>query len=88
MYVPSLTSSPCTVAALCYDFTDQVLLTDEVSIVWFVDAWLSPLKEYRAPIVRTPGDVTSRQESACIAFWQSSRGLISFMLPLACMAFQ
>ena len=61
--VPSLTPSSCTVAALSYDFTDEVLLTDEVSTIRFVAARLSPLKEYRAPIVRTPGKVTSRQES-------------------------
>ena len=60
--VPSLTPSSRTVAALSYDFTNEVLLTDEVSTVRFVAARLSPLKEYRAPIVRTPGDVTSRQE--------------------------
>ena len=49
-------------AALPYDFTDEVILTDEVSTVRFVAAQLSPFKVYRAPIVRTPGDVTSRQE--------------------------
>ena len=54
--VPSLTPSQCNVAALSDDFTDQV------STVRFVAARLSPLKEYRAPIVRTPGDLTSRQE--------------------------
>ena len=59
LYAPSLTPSPCAVAALFYDFTDKVILTDEVSTVRFVAARLSPLKEYRAPIVRTPGDVTS-----------------------------
>ena len=48
--------SQCKVAALSDDFTDQV------STVRFVAARLSPLKEYRAPIVRTPGDLTSRQE--------------------------
>ena len=51
------------VAALSYDFTDEVILTDEVSTVRFVAARLSPFKEYCAPIVRTLGDVTSRQES-------------------------
>ena len=59
--VPSLTPSSCTVAALF--FTDEVILTDEVSTVRFVAAQLSPFKVYRAPIVRTPGDITSRQES-------------------------
>ena len=58
-----MTPSSCTVAALPYDFTDEVVLTDEVSTVRFVAARLSPFKVYRAPIVRTPGDVTSRQES-------------------------
>ena len=61
--VPSLTTSPCTVAALSDDFTVEVILTDEVSTIRLVAAQLSPLKEYRAPIVRTPGDVTSCQES-------------------------
>ena len=61
--VPSLTPSQCTVAALSNDFTDEVILTDEVSTVRFVAARLSPLKEYRASIVCTPGDVTSGQES-------------------------
>ena len=51
------------VAALPYDFIDEVILTDEVSIVRFVVARLSPFKVYRAPIFRTPGDVTSRKES-------------------------
>ena len=60
---PSLTPSSCTVAALPYDFTNEVILTDEVSTVRFVTARLSPLKEYRVSIVRTPGDVTSCQES-------------------------
>ena len=55
--------SSCIVAALPYDFTDEVILTDEVSTVRFVAARLSPFKVYRAPIVRTPGDVTSRLES-------------------------
>ena len=40
-----------------------VLLTDEISTVRFIAAWLFLLKEYRAPIVGTPGDVTLRQES-------------------------
>ena len=62
--VPSLTSSSRIVAALSDDFTNKVILTDEVSIFRFVAAWLSPLKEYHAPVVCTPGDVTSRQE-----FW-------------------
>ena len=61
--VPSLTPSSCTVAALPYDFTDEVILTDEVFIIRFVAARLSPFKVYHAPIVRTPGDVTSPQES-------------------------
>ena len=61
--VPSLTPSSRTVAALPNDFTDEAILTDEVSTVRFVAARLSPFKVYRAPIVRTPGDVTSRQES-------------------------
>ena len=55
--VPSLTPSPCTVAALFDNFTD------ELSTIKFVATWLSPLEEHRAPIVHTPGDVTSRQES-------------------------
>ena len=55
--------SQCTVAALPYDFTDEVILTDEIFAVRFVFARLFPFEEYRAPIVRTPGDVTSRQES-------------------------
>ena len=66
--VPSLTSSQCTVAALSYDFTDEVILTDEVSSVRFVAARLSPLKEYHAPIVRMPVDVTSRQELSLYGF--------------------
>ena len=37
--------------------------TDDVSTVRFVAARLSPLEENRATIVRTPGDVISRQES-------------------------
>ena len=61
-YVPSLTPSHCTVVALSDDFTYEIILTDEVSTVRFVAARLSPFKVYRAPIVRTPGDVTSRQE--------------------------
>ena len=48
--------------------------------VRFVAARLSLLKEYCAPIVHTPGDVTSRQEPASMAFRQSSRKLISIML--------
>ena len=60
---PSLTPSQCTVTALFCDFTDEVILTDEVSTIRFVAARLSPLKECRASIVRTLGDVTSRQES-------------------------
>ena len=51
---PSLTPSQSTVAALSYNFTGGVLLTDEVSTVRFVAARLSPLKEYRASIVRSP----------------------------------
>ena len=41
------------------------ILTEEVSTVRIVAAQLSPyvLKNVVAPIVRTPGDVTSRQES-------------------------
>ena len=61
--VPSLTPSLCTVAALSDDFTDEAILTDKVSTVRFVAARISPLREYRALIVRTPGIVTSRQES-------------------------
>ena len=61
--VPSLTPISRTVATLPYDFTDEEILTDEVSTARFVAARLSPFKVYRAPIVRTPGDVTSRQES-------------------------
>ena len=59
----SLTPSQCTVAALSYDFTDEVIIADEVSTVRFVATRLSPLKEYCASIVHTPGDITSRQES-------------------------
>ena len=58
-----MTPSSRTVAALPYDFTDEVILTDEVSTVRFVAARLSLFIVYRAPIVRTPGDVTSPQES-------------------------
>ena len=36
--VPIFTLSPCTVAALSDDFTDEVMLTDEVSTVRFVAA--------------------------------------------------
>ena len=61
--VPSSTPTSRTVATLPYDFTDEVILTDEVSTVRFVAARLSSLKICRAPIVRTPGLVTSRQES-------------------------
>ena len=57
--VPTLMPSQGTVAALFYDFTDEVILTDKVSTVRFVATRLSWLKEYRAPKVRTPGDVTS-----------------------------
>ena len=46
LWVPSLTPSSRTVAALFDDFTDEVILTYEVST-----ARLSPLNEYRAPIV-------------------------------------
>ena len=60
--VPSLTPSLCTVAALSNDFTVEVISIDKVSTVRFVVAWPSPLKEYRAPIVCTPGDLTSHQE--------------------------
>ena len=66
--VPSLTSSSHTFAALPYDFTDEVILTDEVSTVRFVAARLPPFKVYCAPIVRTPGDVTSPQESSLHSF--------------------
>ena len=58
--------SSCTFAVLPYDFT--VMLTDEVHTVRFVAARLSPFKVHRAPIVRTPGDVTSRQESSLHGF--------------------
>ena len=61
--VPSWTPSPSAVAALSDDFTDEVILTDEVSTVKFGATQLSPLKEYCASIVRTPGNVTSGQES-------------------------
>ena len=61
--MPSLTPSQCTVAALSYNFTDEEILTDEVCTVRFVAALLSPLEEHRALIIRTPDDVTSRQES-------------------------
>ena len=64
----SLTPSSRTVAALPYDFTDEVILTDEVFTVRFVAARLSPFKVHCAPIVRTPGDVTSRQESSLHGF--------------------
>ena len=57
-----------TFAALLYDFADEVILTDEVSTVRFVAARLSPFQVYRAPIVRTPGDATSRQESSLHGF--------------------
>ena len=60
--IPSLTPSQGTLAVLSNDFTDKVLLTDEVSTVRFVAPRLSLLKEYCALIVRTPGDVTSCQE--------------------------
>ena len=43
-----------------HDFTDELLLTDEISTVRFVAAQLSPLNGYRDPIVCTPGDVTLR----------------------------
>ena len=55
--VPSLIPSLCTVVALSDNFID------EVSIVMFVAPRLSPLNEYRAPIVRTLADVISHQES-------------------------
>ena len=58
--------SKCTVAALSYDITDEVLLTDEVFTIRFVAARLFPLKEYRAPIVRTPYDVTLGLESQSV----------------------
>ena len=61
--IPSLTPSLCTVAALSDDFTNEVILTDEVSTVRFVAPRLSPLKEYRAPIVRTSGDVALCQDT-------------------------
>ena len=57
-----------TFAVLPYDFADEVMLTDEVSTVRFVAARLSPFQAYHAPIVRTPGDVTSRQESSLHGF--------------------
>ena len=49
--IPSLTPSLSTVAALSNDFTGEIILIDEVFTVRFVAAKLSPLKEYRAPIV-------------------------------------
>ena len=55
-----------TFAALPYDFT--VILTDKVHTVRFVAARLSLFIVYRAPIVRTSGDVTSRQESSLHGF--------------------
>ena len=64
--IPSLTPSQCSVAALSYDFTDEVLLTDKASTLRFVAAWLSPLKEYCAPIVRMPGNIALRQESQLV----------------------
>ena len=63
MCVPSLTPSLHTVAALPYNFTDEVVLTDEVSTIRFVAPRLFPFKVYPAPIVCTPGDLTSHQES-------------------------
>ena len=66
--VPSLTPSLRTFAALPYNFADEAMLTDEVSTVRFVAARLSSFQVYRAPIVRTPGDVTSRQESSLHGF--------------------
>ena len=55
--------SQCTIATLFDDFTDEVMLTDEVSTVRFVVARLYPLKEYRVPIVGMPRDVNLCQES-------------------------
>ena len=55
----------------------EVKLTDEVSTVRFVAAQLSPFKVYRAPIVRTPGDVISREESK--PAWLS--GNLAMILP-------
>ena len=57
-----------TFAALLYDFADEVILTDEVFTVRFVATRLSPFQVYRAPIVRAPGDVTSRQGSSLHGF--------------------
>ena len=61
--IASLMPSQCTVAALSYDFTDEVILIDKVSTARFVATQLSPLKKYRAPIVSTPSNVTSHQKS-------------------------
>ena len=46
----------CCCFVLSYDCTDKVILTDEVSTARFIAACLSPLKEFRAALVRTPGD--------------------------------
>ena len=50
---PGLTPSQCTVDALFYDFTAEVIFTDKVSTVRCVAAQLCLLKEYRPHIVRT-----------------------------------
>ena len=57
-----------TVAVLPYDFTDKVILTDEISTVRFVAVGLSLFQVYRAPIVRTLDHVTSCQESSMHGF--------------------
>ena len=59
---PQFNAQPVYRYCFIHDFTDKVIFTDEVSTVRFVTARLSPLKEYRDPIVRTPCDVTLRQK--------------------------
>ena len=71
--VPSLTPSLCTVAALSNDFTDEVILSECVYRKVCSRSAIS-LKECHVPIVRMPGIL------ACMAFRQSSRGLILIML--------
>ena len=81
--IPSLMPSPCTVAALSYDFTNEVpvLSTDEVSTVRSVAARLSPLKEYSYSSYSSHARRCNPtpEISACMAFRQSSHGLTSIM---------
>ena len=63
-----MTPSLRTIATLPYDFTDEVILTDEVSTVRFVAARLSPFKVYRAPIVRTAFRQPSRDIATRIVY--------------------